>query len=268
MEYKIISGCVTEIRRSWLSGRERGAEKRRGNRIAGNTSEKKIKANETEAVKQLARILNCNVRKNWMFVTAKFDEAHLPSDRDGLKKMISRYLKAVRAAFKAEHGRNPRYIYVLGTWSVKHDRPARFHLHLVIEPCSADMLRSLWQGGGSVICEDIDNRQDHTALAVYLYKNTERTERGECRWSTSRGNLDKPIYTEPVEVSDVEGIDKIPGSVMMDMSRLDDEDGNPISAYIRCVLPVRPRVRGGQLIIPKAPKRGGRKGGDADGEDI
>lgn len=264
MEYKIISGHTVEVRRSWLIGREGGTErKKRGVRIAGNTSEKKIRANETEAVKQLARILNCNIEKGWMFVTAKFDQSHLPSDREALKKFISRYLKSVRAAFKAEHGRNPRYVYVMGTWSVKHERPARYHLHMVIEPCSADILRSLWQGGGSVICEDIDNRQDHTALAVYMYRNTERGEKSECRWSTSRGNLAKPIYTEPVEVDSIEDVEKIPGSVMMDMYRLDDEDGRAISAYIRCVLPEKPKVRGGQVILPKPPKRGGRKGGTA-----
>ena len=246
MEYKIISGSTVEVRRSWLPCRE-GAER------------KKICTNENEAVKQLARILNCNIERGWMFVTCKFDDAHLPSDRDALKKHIARYVKSVRAAFKAEHGRNPRYVYVLGAWPVKHERPSRVHLHMVIEPCSADMLRCLWQGGGSVICEDIDNRQDHTALAVYMYKNAGRGERGECRWSTSRGNLAKPIYTEPVEVDSIEDVEKIPGSVMMDMVRLDDEDGRAISAYIRCVLPERPKVRGGQVILPKPPKRGGRK---------
>ena len=261
MEYKIISGSTVEIRRSWLPNREGGTERRRGTRIAGNSSEKKIRANEQEAIKQLARVLNCNVEKGWMFVTCKFDNEHLPADREALKKFTARYIKTVRAAFKAEHGRNPRYVYVLGTWSVKHERPSRFHLHLVIEPCSADMLRCLWQGGGSVICEDTDNRQDHTALAVYMYKNAGGSERSECRWSTSRGNLAKPIYTEPVEVDSIEDVEKMPGSVMMDMYRLDDEDGRAISAYIRCVLPEKPKVRGGMIIIPKPPKRGGRKGG-------
>lgn len=262
MEYRIISGAVMEVRRTWLPSRDCDTIKKRGIRIAGNSSEKKIRQNEQEAIKQLARLLNANLEKNWMLVTVKYDDAHLPTERAALKKSIAKYLKAVRAAFKAEHGRTPRYLAVNGTWSVKNERPARWHHHIVIEACSRDLLAELWHGGGSVICEDIDNRQDHTALAVYLYRNTERAERGECRWSTSRGNLAKPIYTEPVEVSDgVEGIQPLPNSTLMDMTRLDNEDGKPISAYIRCVLPARPKVRGGQVILPKPPKRGGRKGG-------
>lgn len=261
MEYKIISGHTVEVRRTWMASRDCDTRRPRRNRIAGNTSERKIRANEAEAIKQFARSLNCNVERGWMLVTLKYDNEHLPADREELKKNEGKYLKKLRAAFREEQGRSPRYYAVQGTWSPAKDRPARFHHHIVIEACSADMLRSLWHGGGSVICEDIDNRKDHTALAVYLYRNTERGARGDRRWSTSRGNLLKPVYTEPVEVWNVEGIEAIPGSVMMEMTRLDDEDGNAISSYVRCVLPEKPEVRRGQVILPKPPKRGGRKGG-------
>lgn len=260
MEYKIVSGHTVEIRRAWMpASRGCGPKRPRRNKIAGNTSERKIRANEAEAIKQLARLLNCNLERGWMLVTLKYDNEHLPADRDALQKSAAKYLKKLRSAFKAEHGRTPRYFAVDGTWSPEKDRPARYHHHVVIEACSADMLRGLWHGGGSVICEDIDNRKDHTALAVYLYRNTERCERGERRWSTSRGNLVKPIYTEPVEVTEVDGIEPIPDSVMMEMTRLDDEEGNAVSSYVRCVLPEKPEVRRRQVVLPKPPKRGGRK---------
>lgn len=264
MEYKIVSGSVVEIRRSFLPNRAGGTKRGRASRIAGHTSEKKIRANENEAVKQLARILNSNLTRGWMFVTMKYDNEHLPADKAALEKSAAKYLKKLRTALKTELGHTPRYILVNATWSVKQERPARYHHHMVIEPCSRDLLASLWHGGGSVICEDIDARQDHTALANYLYRNTERGEKGKCRWSTSRGNLAKPIYTEPVPVSDgVDGIRALPNSALMEHTRFADEDGIANSSYIRCVLPAAPQVKRGRLILPKPPKRGGRKGASA-----
>ena len=53
MEYKIISGSVVEIKRTWMSARS-SAKKTRGTRIAGNSSERKIRQNEIERTKQLA----------------------------------------------------------------------------------------------------------------------------------------------------------------------------------------------------------------------
>ena len=58
MEYKIVSGNVVEIRRTYMNVRAGSPQRKpRGQRIAGNTSARKIKANENEAVKQLARTL-------------------------------------------------------------------------------------------------------------------------------------------------------------------------------------------------------------------
>ena len=257
VEYKIISGRVVEVRRSWMP-MGRGQKKPRAGRIAGNTSEKKIAANERAAVERLARILNCNIERGWIFVTLKYDDAHLPADMDGLKKSAKKFLKKLRTAFKAEHGRTLRYITVNATRSTKHGGPARYHHHIVMEAVSADLIRSLWHGGGSVICEDIDNRADHTALAVYLSRNTERAERGERSWETSRGNLAKPIFTEPEEVNSIDGIAALPGSTVAAMSRTETEDGQAQSSYIRCVLPEKPEVRGGRVILPKTRKRGGK----------
>lgn len=234
-------------------------KKPRASRIAGNSSAKKIISNERQEMQRLARILNCNIGKGWLFVTLKYDDDHLPADREALKKSLTKFLRALRVAFRAETGRVPRYIAVNGVRSTEHGGPARFHHHIVIEPCSADMLRRVWHGGGSVLCEDVDNRQDHTALAVYLCRNAERTRSGEKCWSTSRNNLAKPIYTEPVEVESIDGIEALPGSTIVEMTRTEAENGTAQSTYIRCILPERPKVRAGRLILPKPPKRGGKK---------
>ena len=61
MEYKIISGPVTEIRRGWMPTKRGGQRVRRGTK-AKKSSIEKIKRNETDAIKKLTRVLNCNFR--------------------------------------------------------------------------------------------------------------------------------------------------------------------------------------------------------------
>lgn len=258
MEYKIISGSVVEVRRTWMSARP-GVKKPRGQRIAGNTSARKIRQNEIEKKKQLARILNANLEKGWLLVTLKYDDEHLPADYETLKESGKKFCRALRAAFKAETGRNPRLVMVNANWNPTENCPARYHHHIVIEACSWDMLRDIWSTANGVSIEPIDGRADHTALAVYLVDNVRGLARGQCAWSTSRGNLAKPIYTEPSPVDNVEDIELIPTARQTAFERIDDEDGRAVSTYVRCILPCKPTVRGRQIILPRPPKRGGRK---------
>ena len=258
MEYKIISGSVVEVKRTWMNARP-NVKKPRGQRIAGNTSERKIRQNEIEKKKQLARILNANIGKGWLLVTLKYDDAHLPADYEALKESGKKFCRTLRTAFKAANGRNPRMVLANANWNPTEDCPARLHHHIVIEDCSWDMLRDIWPTPNGVSIEPIDGRADHTALAVYLVDNVHGRPRGENAWSTSRGNLEKPIYTEPTPVDNVEEIEIIPTARQTAFERLDDEDGRAVSTYIRCILPCKPTVRGRQIILPRPQKRGGRK---------
>ena len=95
------------------------------------------------------------------------------------------------------------------------------------------MLRDIWPTVNGVSIEPIDGRADHSALACYLVHNVHGLEPGQCSWSTSRGNLAKPIYTEPEPVDDVEDIQVIPTANQTAFERLDDEDGRPVSTYSR-----------------------------------
>lgn len=257
MEYKIISGKVVEIKRSYMPI-DRDSKKPRGQRIAGNSSERKIKENEREQKKRLARILNSNIERGWILITCKYDNATLPADYSALTVSGKKFFRKLREAFKAETGRNPRVIMVNANWNPKENRPARFHHHIIMEPFAWDTIRRLWPVENGVSIERIDNREDHTALAVYLCDNVRGPECGNA-WSTSRGNLEKPIYTEPVEVMDgIEDIKIIPTATQTAFERLDGDTGTPVSAYIRCILPEKPTIRGRQIILPKPQKRGGR----------
>lgn len=258
MEYKIISGRTVEIRRTWMNVRSGSQPKKRGTRIAGNSSARKIRANEVEAIKNLARILNANIEDGWLIVSLNYDNLHLPENYADLELSSKKFIRTFRTAFKKATGRNPRFILVNANWSPEKDKPARLHHHLVIEPCSLDLLAACWKYGG-IATEATDGREDHTALAVYLVGNTHGLDRNTNRWRTSRGNLNKPIYTEPEEVcGDVEDITVLPTARQTAFERLDDECGRAVSAYVRCVLPEKPKIRGSMIVLPRKQRKGGK----------
>lgn len=249
MEYKIISGRTVEIRRSWLPCRKAGEEKpTRSARKAGSSSEKKIKANEKSSVRELARAINCTMDAGDIFVTFKYDQEHLPGCYEEAERILNKVLEKLRKQFRKQHGRNPQMFWVTANWSPKRNAPARIHHHLVIEQEAEVLLSKLWQGG-SLILVYLDNRGDHSDLAAYMVGNVHGRP-GKKKWHASR-NVERPIYTEPVEVDDVEGVQAEPGSVIKDCEESKDEDERVISKYIRCLLPEAPKVRGGKILLPR-----------------
>lgn len=69
VKYYIISGRVIEERHTTLSARSCDSfKKRRAPRRAGASSERKIAANEQEAVRRLARLINCNFGRGDIFL--------------------------------------------------------------------------------------------------------------------------------------------------------------------------------------------------------
>ena len=256
MEYKIISGRVTEIRRSWLPVRKAGEPApKRAPRVAGASSEKKIRENEKSSAMAAARVVNATFGKGDCFVTGKYDDDHLPADYDAAERDVNKALRELRCRFRESFGRNPKIFRVTANWSPKRNAPARLHQHLIMERDAEPIFREIWQGGGYSM-EELDNRGDHSDLAAYLVANVNGRP-GKKKWHASR-NVARPIYTEPVPVDDVEDVRPEKGSVIKEHIANCDEDGHVTSTYMRCLLPTAPKIRGGKIIQPRAEKRGGR----------
>ena len=252
MEYQIISGNVVEIRRCMLSSRQALAVgKKRAPRTAGNSSKKKIDANEREAVKRLARIINCNFRPGDLWLTLKYSDDRLPADLDEADKTIAKFLRKVRAAYKKETEQKLRYILCTSETSTKTGSKTRLHHHLVMDRMAYEIICRYWPQA-EISYSLLDGRGDHTALAKYIVRNF-GGEAGRKRWSCSRG-LDKPIYTEPVPVGSVEGIQAPAGADIRENLLIVDEDFGVQAAYMRAVLPEKPTVRGG-VVCYRKPKR-------------
>ena len=233
--------------------------KPRGTRRAGTSSEKKIRANEKSSERNLARVINCNFEAGDIFCTLSYDSGHFSEyfNFDQAKEDLKKFRTKLRKVYNSQTGKKLKAIWVTANWSPHRGAPARLHHHMILPGDALEMARELWQqhgGPGTFKMEDIDNRGDHSDLAAYMAENVHDRPAGENTWSCCRG-MDRPIYTEPIEVTDMEDIQPEYGSIIMDVEENRDDDGVLISKYMRCKLKERPAVRGGQVVLPKKPGR-------------
>lgn len=254
MEYHIISGAVIETRRSYLPARN--VAKKRGCRKAGASSAKKIAANERQEALRLARILNTNFGMSGGYlVSLKYDENRLPQSYDELCENGSKLMRKLSTLCKRE-GIELKRVLINANFSPKYQRPARLHHHLVINELPLDLLRKLWPEQQLYI--RTLERGDLSELASYLLANGHDIGAGKKKWACSK-NMDKPVFTEPEEVYELDGIQAPAGASNIVQLPTYDEDGRQIGSYMRCFLSVPPVIKGRRVIIPKPPKRGGHK---------
>lgn len=254
MEYKIISGRTVETRRSWLPIGPT-YRKPRGTRKAGSSSLKKIQANERERIRNLARLINCNFKAGDGFLTLKFDSDHYPEDLryETAEEILKKFTRKLRTAFRKKTGKNLKLITETANWSPKRQASARLHQHIIVPSEAVELSREIWPefgGVGTVIVKDLNDEGDYTQLAAYMIANVQGRPAGKNVYHCSRG-MARPIFTEPIEVVDVEDIRPDYGAVVKDVQETRDEDDRVIGKYQRCVWKVPPKVRGGQIIVPK-----------------
>ena len=274
MKYYVISGRTVEEQASLLSSKA-DRKKPRGIRRAGSSSESKIKANERSSVQRLARGIACNFSAGDGFVTLKYDASHYPGSQNAAENVpgsegyekaagdLTRFLRKLRSLYRKQTGKALPGFWETANWNPKKEggRPARLHQHLVIPSDAVWMVRALWPafgGEGTVIVKDLDSDPDRTRLAEYMVGNVHGKTPGMKGWSGSRG-MDKPVLSEPVEIDSVDELQPPKGAVIKEAREITDEDGIVVGKYLRYVLPAPPKYRGGQIVLPRAPKRGGKR---------
>lgn len=237
MEYKIISGRTVEIRRSMLGVRRRYNETvRRGTRVKGKTSLRKILANEREAVKNLARLINCNFGPGDMWITLTYSEDRLPESMDAAEKDFARFLRKLRTLCRRETGEKPLYIASPSETDPRTGEKVRLHYHVVMPAVAYESLIQLWPRE-DVTYRRLDGRGDYTGIARYICSNAVR-QPGKKRWSCSKG-LKQPIYTEPVPVTEKERL-RIPRNISLkEKTENRDTETGAYSMYVRYVRPVK-----------------------------
>lgn len=272
MKYHVISGRVVEEKAGLLSSTA-ARKKPRGVRRAGASSAKKILANEKEAAQRLARQIACNFQAGDGFVTLKYDAQHYPGSMNAGENTVgsegyeragaelARFLRKLKRAFKRETGESLRAYWQTANWSPRREAPARLHHHLVLPSAAVELARRLWPefgGEGTVIVRDLDADPDRTRLAEYMIGNVRGKTAGAKSYSGTRGMI-QPVLSEPEEIGSIEELAPPKGAVIKEVREVLDEDGFVVGKYMRYVLPEAPRYRGGQIILPRAEKRGGRR---------
>lgn len=241
MEYHIISGRVIETRRCWMPARSSAISKaKRTKRIAGNTSLKKIAANEREAIRRLARIINSNFGCGDLWLCLKYSDERLPESYEAAKAVLAKFLRKVRAEYKKQTGKPLRYIATTSNVNPRTGEDARLHHHIVMDRLAYEIITKYWPEG-EISYSIMDNRGDHTAMAKYMVDNSPK-EAGKKKWSTSMG-LKKPIYTEPEQITEINKIEAPSGAEVKENVFIQDEETGVETAYMRCVVPDAPQPR-------------------------
>lgn len=247
MEYHIISGRVIETRRCWMPARSSAISKaKRAKRIAGKTSLKKIAANEQEAIRRLARIINCNFGRGDLWLCLKYSDERLPESYEEAKTILSKFLRKVREEYKKATGKPLRYIVTTSNINPRTGKEARLHHHVVMDRLAYEIITKYWPEG-EISYSVMDNRGDHTAMAKYMVDNSPK-EAGKKKWSTSRG-LKKPIYTEPEQIAEINQIEAPSGAEVKENVLLQYEETGIETAYMRYVVPDVPQPRGKKIKI-------------------
>ena len=238
MKYRIISGKTVEERKALLDGRRLKEKTSRGKRIKGNSTPRHIRYNEREAVKNLARVINCNFGTGDLWLTLTYSQDRLPAGIKEAKKDLSLFIRRLRRAFYEEHGRNPRYVISTSRTDSETGEQVRVHHHIVMEKAAYETVCELWPKE-DVTYRLMDGRGDYTGIARYIVSQAEKVPDAK-KWSTSRGNMAKPIYTEPVPVTMGKPISIPKGAVVREKYSLVDEETNISTEYVRYTIPERP----------------------------
>ncbi len=210
------------------------------------------RVNEREAVRRLARIINCNFGLGDLWITLNHDDDRLPASYEEAKENVTKFLRKVKAAYKAETGKSLRYIITTSQTNPRNREKARLHHHIVMDRVAYDIICRYWPKE-QVSYTIMDNRGDHTAMAKYMIDNSPK-EAGKKKWSTSKG-LKKPIVTEPEQIRVIEKIKAPTGADVRENVLIQDEDCGIETAYMRCVVEIPPEIRGNKVIYPKKKRK-------------
>lgn len=196
----ITSGKVREKSKVWVPAQT----KVRKGRVKGSTTASKRDSNERSAIKQLARIINCNFSKRDIYMTLSYEEEKLPEGMDGQNADATNFIRRLERAIKKLGYNAPKRIIVCSVKDGKTGEVVRPHVHILLSGegltfsggewrCGKRRLSDIW-GKGWVYAEPLRAQDDYTPLATYLIRQAGDAPDGK-KYRCSQ-NMAKPIITE------------------------------------------------------------------------
>lgn len=233
-----ISGDVIEKSKFWVPEQT----KKRAPKAA-SSSHRKQDENDRDAVKTLARLINCNFQHADLWITLGYTAQGMaalcakyaitdPGDIDAIKAAADHELVLFLRRMKREAekaGISFRYIGMTSDTDGDSGEIERVHHHIIMPRAAYELCVRQWRYGG-VDYQLLRDQGDYTPFAVYLCRQCRR-QANEKRWHPSR-NLKKPIVRETE--THIKGELHIPhGAKVLDIGHYDIESGNHYVRYIR-----------------------------------
>lgn len=210
--------------------------------------------NARQAIRVLARILNCNyTTQDYLVELTYSDEAH---ERlfDGLdpdetwtraKEIVGGKLDAVRKEAK-KTGCAIKTVAVTADMDGETGEMVRIHHHVVITTDALPILKKKWKHG-LVLNKNLYRQGDYTPLAAYLLNQVRHMENRK-KYSCSRNMTEPEVYEEVLDELPKNEIKVQPGAKVLDRTSYKEGYASQYVRYKR---------------RPKTPKRGGRKQGSS-----
>ena len=273
---KIRSGKVTEETAFRVAA---NVKPRRGRR-RGATSTRKQDANDRDAVKRLARVLNCNFQPGDLLLQPTYTDTALYALADGLQEgdleelrrraehALSLFLRRLGRELKKQ-GEVLQAVWLTSDMDGDSGELVRIHHHVVIRGAGFAMEKGvLWLGSkrvddiwgrGHVDWEPLQHQDDYSQLAAYLIRQVRRRPDGK-KYSSTR-NLKKPVLVSERIVYNARELRAPKGARIMHRGAY--TPGEP--QYLRYVEATR---EGGpsQARRPSSPRRGESQGAEARGD--
>jgi hypothetical protein len=246
---KITSGEVVELSCFKVGN----ATKPRSKRNKGSSSFRKQDENDRDAVKRLARTINCNYGREDYWLTLHYDkkrmdrllkkleememEATPDNLRDAAVSELGRCLRRVKKDMDAD---KTAFRYIKATADINGDTGeyVRPHHHLVVNKEAYDYIVKYWPKQ-EFDCKPLRDQKDYTPMAIYIIRQVRRQPDVK-KFSPSR-NLKKPEIEETVV--NVRKMMKAPSGATVMESTYDAE--KPVQ-YMRYIKPEKKKKRGGK----------------------
>ncbi len=228
-----------------------GARKPRADRRKGSSSRIKIENNMTQAVRNLARVFNCNVEKGDLLVTATYDETHykqLLKSGDiaaAADKAFALFWRKVWRVLKAL-GHKIRGVWITADKDPRSGELVRVHHHMIIGSEGFELfwsgtglesitlagrdLEDIW-GRGFINVEPVKAQDDYTALANYFVRQAVIGE-DKKKWHSARG-MKKPVIESEKIVESPHELRAPGGAEVQEIGSYNIETGAHYIRYIR-----------------------------------
>lgn len=235
----VKSGNVIEKSQFFYGGRRPRRDRRKGSSTVA-----KMDQNMNQAVRRLARTINCNFSRTDLLLTLTYDADHLPQDYKQADRQVALFTRRMeRSGAKVQ-----------GVWITadkdKQGNPERLHHHAIIKADGIDLkktgdvltafvggrkLEDVW-GCGILHAEHLEDQEDYTPLAAYMVRQAVDVPDAK-KWHSSRG-LAKPVIEDEVITQQAEELRAPGGADVLEIGHYDAETGSHYIRYIR-----RPREK-------------------------